>query len=251
MQGMEERTCAACPQTFRVNVGSSQKFHSQYCSMEGAYAWRTRHLEERERQRKKEERGDLRKRARPKTPAIETIPNTENASLLMAENITDKARSTENDENNTNANTSQRAGHRGEPSGRRPIERCKRSGQQPSLLSNWNNYEKNLELRRGNIMQEIENELTKPVVDTDGKIIPTNTSITPSGNLQRVSSESMSLVDESIGQLNRLMKYSVEGVYATFQEERSPQMINAVCNTAKAMTNLLRVKLEVAKLLRP
>src|SRR4051812_35071897 len=66
---------------------------------------------------------------------------------------------------------------------------------------------------------------------------------THSTKLQEVSSQSQSLVDESIGQLKELMKLSVSSLNAQSPKDRDPQMINAAVNSAKAITSLLKLKL--------
>lgn len=112
-------------------------------------------------------------------------------------------------------------------------------------------------------LSRIEQEFDCSVIATEAdtetrlertKILPTikNThqlrSQTHSTRLLEVSYQSQNLVDESIGQLKELMKLSVSSLYAQDAKTRDPQMINAAVNSAKAITSLLKIKLEAAQL---
>lgn len=60
---------------------------------------------------------------------------------------------------------------------------------------------------------------------------------------------SQSLVDESIGQLQELTKLCVTSLHSQDAKHRDPQMVNSAVNSAKAITDLIRIKLNTAKLL--
>lgn len=61
-------------------------------------------------------------------------------------------------------------------------------------------------------------------------------------------STSQSLVDESIGQLREAAKLSIASLWSQEAKLRDPQMVNAVINSAKAVTELIKLKIQVAKL---
>ncbi len=62
---------------------------------------------------------------------------------------------------------------------------------------------------------------------------------------------SKSLVDESIGQLQELTKLCVTSLHSQEAKLRDPQMVNAAVNSAKAVTELIKIKLNAAKSLTP
>lgn len=71
---------------------------------------------------------------------------------------------------------------------------------------------------------------------------------THSTKLQQVSYQSQNLVNESIGQLKELMKLSVATLWSQDVKARDPNMLNAGVNAAKAISTLLKLKLEAAQL---
>lgn len=68
-------------------------------------------------------------------------------------------------------------------------------------------------------------------------------SLKPSGTSETATSHSMNLIDESAMHLRGLMK----SVAPSSAPETTPEQVKSVCDIAKQMANLLRLKLEILK----
>ncbi len=63
-------------------------------------------------------------------------------------------------------------------------------------------------------------------------------------------SHSKNLIDESISQLQELTKLSVATLHSQEAKLRDPQMVNAAINSAKAINELLKTKLNAARMFK-